>query len=336
MARFAFFSTQPYDRHFFENADTNHEFEFFETRLRPQTVNLAQGFDGVCVFVNDRINAETLQLLAESNVKLVALRCAGFNNVDLREAKNQEIRVMRVPAYSPEAVAEHALALIMTLARKTHKAYNRVRDGNFSLVNLNGFVIHKKTVGVIGTGQIGKAFCRIMTGMGAKVIAYDKYPSEEIKKMGVEYKSMEDVFSQSDIISLHCPLTPETHHIINKDSLALMKDSAMLINTSRGKLVDTASVIDALMNKKLGFLGIDVYEEEEKLFFRDLSEKIIRDDQIARLMIFPNVLITAHQGFFTKESLDQITQTTLKNFDDYMAGNDSDNEVSCELIKDCD
>jgi D-lactate dehydrogenase len=335
MAKFAFFSTRPYDRQFFESFETHHTFEFFETRLRPQTVNLAHGFDGVCVFVNDRINEECLELLSKAEVRLVALRSAGFNNVDLKAAKNHNIRVMRVPAYSPESVAEHALALIMTLARKTHKAYNRVREGNFSLVKLTGFNIFGKTVGVIGTGQIGKAFCRIMVGMGTHVIAHDKYPADEMKELGVVYKSLDEVLQQSDIISLHCPLTPETHHIINKDTLARMKKSAMLINTSRGKLVDTSATIEALKDETLGSLGIDVYEEEEKLFFRDLSEQIIRDDHIQRLMIFPNVLITAHQGFFTKESLDQITATTIKNFDDFIAGNQSVNDVSCELIKDC-
>jgi D-lactate dehydrogenase len=334
MARFAFFSTRPYDREFFENSSP-HQFEFFETRLRAQTVNLAKGFDGACVFVNDRINEETLTLLNESNVRLVALRCAGFNNVDLKAAKKNNIRIMRVPAYSPESVAEHALALIMTLARKTHKAYNRVRDGNFSLVKLTGFNIHGKTIGVIGTGLIGKAFCRIMVGMGTNVVAYDKFPSKDMEALGVKYVSLDEVFTMGDIISLHCPLTPETHHIINKETLSRMKSTAMLINTSRGKLIDTMATIEALKDGKLGSLGIDVYEEEEKLFFRDLSEQIIRDDQIQRLMIFPNVLITAHQGFFTRESLEQITQTTLKNFDDFIAGNKSDNDVTCELIKDC-
>jgi D-lactate dehydrogenase len=335
MAKFAFFSTRPYDSQFFDSVDTEHKFEYFETRLRPQTVNLAQGFDGVCVFVNDRINEETLSLLDKSNVRLVALRSAGFNNVDLKAAKKHNIRIMRVPAYSPESVAEHALALIMTLARKTHKAYNRVREGNFSLVKLTGFNIHGKTIGVIGTGQIGKAFCRIMNGMGTKIIAYDKFPSDEMKELGVNYTTLDEVLSQSDIVSLHCPLTPETHHIINKETLARMKPNALLVNTSRGKLVDTSATIEALKEERLGSLAIDVYEEEEKLFFRDLSEQIIRDDQIQRLMIFPNVLITAHQGFFTKESLDQITLTTIKNFDDFVAGNDSVNDVNCELIKDC-
>jgi len=335
MAKFAFFSTRPYDKQYFENAAPQYDFEFFETRLRPQTVNLASGFDGVCVFVNDRINEETLKLLSEANVKLVALRCAGFNNVDLKAAKKHGVRIMRVPAYSPESVAEHALALIMTLARKTHKAYNRVRDGNFSLVKLTGMNIHGKTVGVVGTGQIGRAFCRIMIGMGTKVVAFDKYEDDEMKKLGVEYRSLEEVLKTGDIVSLHCPLTPETHHMINPKTLAIMKPGAMLVNTSRGKLIDTMATIEALKDEKLGSLGIDVYEEEEKLFFRDLSEQIIRDDQIQRLMIFPNVLITAHQGFFTQESLEQITHTTLKNFDDYLAGNKSKNEVSCELIKDC-
>jgi D-lactate dehydrogenase len=335
MARIAFFSTKTYDRQAFENASDKHHFEFFESRLRASTLKLVKGFDGVCVFVNDRIDAEVLKGLAEENVRLVALRCAGFNNVDLKAANQHKVRIMRVPAYSPEAVAEHAVALMLSLARKIHKAYNRVREGNFSLERLNGFTIHGKTVGSIGTGRIGQAFCRIISGFGARVIAYDKYPSEEMKKLGVEYLEFEQVLEQSDILSLHCPLTPETHHIINATSLKKMKPGAMLINTSRGKLVDTASVIDALREEHLGSLAIDVYEQEEKLFFRDLSEQVIRDDQISRLIIFPNVLITAHQGFFTRESMEQITQTTLKNIDDFLAGNKTENEVSCELIKDC-
>lgn len=335
MSKIAFFSTQPYDREHFEKLTTHHKLEFFETRLGIKTVNLAQGYDGVCVFVNDKIDAQVIDQLKTMNVKLVALRCAGFNNVDLKAARKAGIRVMRVPAYSPEAVAEHAVALIMALARKTHKAYNRVREGNFSLVKLNGFVLHGKTIGVLGTGKIGQAFCRIMQGFGMHILAFDKYPSPEMQAMGVEYVSLEDLLSQSQIVSLHCPLTPETHHIINTQSLAQMKTGAMLINTSRGKLIDTAAVIDALKDQKLGSLGIDVYEQEEKLFFRDLSEQIIRDDQISRLMGFPNVLVTAHQGFFTEESMEEIAHTTLQNFNDFEAGNKSENEVSCELIKDC-
>lgn len=335
MAKIAFFSTQSYDRRFFEGASEEHYFEFFETRLNIKTLDLARGFDGVCVFVNDKLNEEVLKGLSEIGVGLVALRCAGFNNVNLKAAEKYNIRVMRVPAYSPEAVAEHAMALIMTLARKTHKAYNRVRDANFSLERMMGFNIFKKTIGVIGTGKIGQAFCNIALGFGARVIAYDKYPSDAMKEKGVEYVEFDEVLAQSDILSLHCPLMPETHHIINPESLKKMKKGAMLVNTSRGKLVDTASVIASLKDEHLGFLAIDVYEMEEKLFFRDLSDLVIRDDQIAQLMVFPNVLITAHQGFFTQESMDEITRTTLQNFTDYEAGKDSGNEVSCRLLKDC-
>jgi D-lactate dehydrogenase len=335
MAKVAFFSTQSYDRRFFENSSDIHEFEFFETRLNVKTLDLARGFDGVCVFVNDKITEELLKGLSEIGVGLVALRCAGFNNVNLKAAEKYNIRIMRVPAYSPEAVAEHAMALIMTQARRTHKAYNRVREGNFSLERMIGFNIFKKTIGIIGTGKIGQAFCNIALGFGARVIAYDKYPSDAMKEKGIEYMEFDDVLAQSDILSLHCPLTPETHHIINRESLKKMKKGSMLVNTSRGKLVDTASVIESLKDEHLGFLAIDVYEQEEKLFFRDLSDLVIRDDQIAQLMVFPNVLITAHQGFFTKESMEEITRTTIQNIDDFEAKKDSGNEVSCKLLKDC-
>lgn len=335
MAKIAFFSTQPYDRQFFENTAGRHEFEFFETRLRSRTANLASGFDGVCVFVNDKVDEDVLKLLQQLGVRLVALRCAGFNNIDLRAANKYGIRVMRVPAYLPEAVAEHAMALIMTLARKTHKAYNRVREGNFSLTRLNGFTIHGKTIGVIGTGKIGQAFINIVKGFGARVLAYDKYPDDSLKEKGVDYLDFDQVLANSDILSLHCPLTPETHHMINRDTLAKMKPGAMLVNTSRGKLVDTSSVIESLKNEHLGFLAIDVYEEEEKLFFRDLSDLIIRDDQIAQLITFPNVLITAHQGFFTRESMEEITRITLENFDDFETGRSSENEVNCQMLNDC-
>lgn len=335
MAKIAFFSTQTYDRRFFENSSDIHEFEFFETRLNVKTLELAKDFDGVCVFVNDKMNEEIMKGLSEMGVGLVALRCAGFNNVNLKAAEKYNVRVMRVPAYSPEAVAEHAMALTMTLARRTHKAYNRVREGNFSLERLIGFNIHKKTIGVIGTGKIGQAFCNIALGFGARVIAYDKYVSDAMKEKGVEYMEFDQVLAQSDILSLHCPLMPETHHIINRESLKKMKKGAMLVNTSRGKLIDTAAVIESLKDQHLGFLAIDVYEQEEKLFFRDLSDLVIRDDQIAQLMVFPNVLITAHQGFFTKESMEEITRTTLQNINDYVAGKDTDNEVSCKLLKDC-
>lgn len=335
MAKVAFFSTQAYDREFFEDKSDRHQIDFFESRLKRKTVDLTKGYDGVCVFVNDHLDADVLKALADNNVKLVALRSAGFNHVDLKAAEEAGIRVMRVPAYSPEAVAEHAVALILTMARKTHKAYNRVRDGNFSLNKLMGFTLSNRTVGVIGTGQIGRAFCNIMLGFGCRIVAYDKYPSDEMKEKGVEYMEFDQVLEASDILSLHCPLTPETKHLINEDSLRKMKKGAMLVNTGRGKLVNTSAVIDSLKKEHLGSLAIDVYEEEEKLFFRDLSDYVIPDEQIAQLMIFPNVLITAHQGFFTRESMEEIARITMKNFDDFEDGKESDNEVNCELIKDC-
>ena len=335
MAKIAFFSTQPYDRQFFDNKSDRHQIEYFESRLKRRTVDLAKGYDGICAFVNDHLHAEVLQGLADNGVKLVALRSAGFNHVDLKAAEKAGIRVMRVPAYSPEAVAEHAVALILTLARKTHKAYNRVRDGNFSLDKLMGFTVKNRTIGVIGTGQIGRAFCNIMLGFGCRVVAYDKYPSDEMKNKGVEYLELDQVLSESDILSLHCPLTPETHHLMREDTLSKMKKGAMLVNTGRGKLVNTSAVINSLKKEHLGSLAIDVYEEEEKLFFRDLSDYVIPDEQIAQLMIFPNVLITAHQGFFTRESMEEIARITIKNFDDFEDDKKSDNEVNCELIKDC-
>jgi D-lactate dehydrogenase len=268
----------------------------------------------------------------EINVKVLALRCAGFNHVDLEAAHHYGITILRVPAYSPEAVAEHALALILTLNRKIHKAYNRVRDGNFSLERLIGFNIAGKTVGVIGTGSIGCAFIRILDGFGTRIVAFDPFPNETLKSKGVNYLPLDDLLKTSDILSLHCPLTPETFHIINEDSLQKIKPGAMLINTSRGKLIDTDAVIGALKSKQLGYLGIDVYAEEAKLFFKDLSEIIIDDDKIARLMTFPNVLITAHQGFLTREALEQIAQTTLQNLKDYFNGVKSPNEITVSML----
>lgn len=329
--RIGLFSTQSYDRIYFDqaNARAGHEIKYFNSAIHSveEGARLASGFPAICVFVNDKLNEELIGQLAQNGLKLIALRCAGFNNVDLKATANNGIKVVRVPAYSPYAVAEHALALIMTLNRKTHKAYNRVREGNFSLVRLDGFDIYRKTVGVIGTGKIGQAFCRIMLGMGCKVIAYDKYPSEEMSKEGVQYAELDEVFATSDIISLHCPLTEETHHIINRSALKSMKDGVMLINTSRGGLVDTHQVIRALKHGKLGYLGLDVYEQEENLFFRDLSETIIKDDTIARLMSFPNVLITAHQAFFTRNALTQIAEVTLGNISDFESGRSLHNEV---------
>jgi len=310
-----FFSTQPYDKEYFvkHNSEYNFVLEFIEAGLDEKTVELIKDSVAVCVFVNDIVSKKVIKRLAERGVKIIALRCAGFNNVDLQAAKENNIQVCRVPSYSPERVAEHAVAMILTLNRKTHKAYNRVREQNFSLNGLLGFDLHSKTVGVIGTGNIGKAFCKIMLGFGCKVLAYDLIANREVEALGVTYLPFIDVISQSDIISLHSPLNEQTHNIINCDTIKMMKTGVMLINTSRGGLVNTQAVIAGLKTGKLGYVGIDVYEQEEKLFFRDLSSGIIQDDIIFRLMSFPNVLITAHQGFFTKEALTQIATITLRN-----------------------
>jgi len=324
----AVFSTQPYDQAYIEeaNEEAKHEFHYYQPSLTPKTAALAYGFPAICVFVNDQLDRETLSLLAENGLKLIALRCAGFNNVDLQAADDLGIKITRVPAYSPHAVAEHAVALILTLNRKTHKAYNRVRESNFSLVRLEGFDLYQKTVGVIGTGKIGQAFCQIMNGFGCKVLAYDKYPDAFLKE--VEYTDLDRLYRKSDIISLHCPLNPETHHLLDEEAFAKVKEGLMLINTSRGALIDTQAAISALKHKKLGYLGIDVYEQEEELFFKDLSETIITDDLIARLMSFPNVLITAHQAFFTRNALTQIAETTVGNISAFEAEKELLNEVS--------
>jgi D-lactate dehydrogenase len=318
--KIAFFSTKSYDREFFNHYVSTHEIIYFEARLGSQTVNLTAGCDAVCVFVNDRLNANIIGELKKNGVKLIALRCAGFNNVDLEAARANDIKVVRVPAYSPHAVAEHAVALILTLNRKTHKAYNRVREGNFSLERLTGFDLYGKTVGVIGTGKIGQAFCDIMLGFGCTVLAFDLMQDKELAAKGVEYLPLIDVLQHSDIISMHCPLNEQTKHIISKQTIDMMKEGVMLINTSRGGLINTADIIESLKTGKIGYLGLDVYEQEEKLFFKDLSENVIQDDMILRLISFPNVLITSHQGFFTEEALTQIAQTTLGNIDAFEAG----------------
>ena len=312
--KIAFFSAKPYDKIFFDRYN-NYGFtiEYYETHLGPHIVNVIEDAYAVCVFVNDKLNAQVIEQLATKGVKLIALRCAGFNNVDITAAKEQGIKVCRVPAYSPEAVAEHAVAMLLTLNRKTHKAYNRVREQNFALNGLLGFNLHGKTVGVIGTGKIGKAFCKIMLGFGCTVIAYDLYKNEELQAAGVTYTTQDQLLKQSDIVSLHCPLTEDNHYLINKEALATMKPGVTLINTSRGGLICTADIIEALKSRQVGYLGIDVYEQEEKLFFRDLSGDIIQDDTIQRLMSFPNVLVTAHQAFFTDEALSQIAQVTLSS-----------------------
>lgn len=325
----AFFSTHSYDKEYFDRFNNKdvHQITYFEAPLNKNTANLVNGFNAICTFVNDKLDAETIEKIYANGVKLIVLRCAGFNNVDIKAAAQKNIKVLRVPAYSPQAVAEHAVALILTLNRKTHKAYNRIRESNFSLEKLVGFNLYGKTIGVVGTGQIGVMFCNIMKGFGCHIIAYDIYESDELEEKGIVYKSFQELLKESDIISLHCPLTPETMHLIDKTAIGQMKNGVMLINTSRGAVINTPDVIEALANEKIGYLGIDVYEQEGNLFFRDLSESIIRDDVITRLLTFPNVLITSHQGFFTKEALEEITVTTLQNLSDFESGIKSKNEV---------
>lgn len=308
-----FFSAKPYDKIFFDRFNQTHgfEIEYHETHLGPHIVNIIKDAKAVCVFVNDKLTAEVIEILAQKGVQIIALRCAGFNNVDLEAAKKFNISVCRVPAYSPEAVAEHSVAMLLTINRKTHKAYNRVREQNFSLNGLLGYNLSGKTVGVIGTGKIGKAFIQIMLGFGCHILAYDVFPDTRLSEKGVNYVSMEELLQKSAIISLHCPLTKENHYLINKETLGLMKPGVTLINTSRGGLLNTSDVIEALKTRQVGALCIDVYEQEENLFFRDLSSNIIDDDKIQRLMSFSNVLITAHQAFFTEEALSEIAQVTL-------------------------
>lgn len=311
--KIVFFSAQPYDKAFFTQFNQfQHELIFIDIPLSEQTADLAAGATAVCVFVNDKVTAGVIQKLAARTTKIIALRCAGFNNVDLEAAKAVGMKVCRVPAYSPEAVAEHAVAMLLTLNRKTHKAYNRVREQNFSLQGLLGYNLYGKKVGVIGTGNIGKAFCKIMLGFGCKVVAFDLIANKEMESEGVVYQPLMEVL-KADIISLHCPLNEQTKHLINKETMAYMKPGAVLINTSRGGLINTRDAIKALKSGQISALGIDVYEQEEKLFFRNLSEDIIQDDEIQRLMSFPNVLITAHQAFFTQEAMEQIATTTLNN-----------------------
>lgn len=289
------------------------EVKFFESNLNEETAALAGGFDAVCVFVNDVVNAEVVHRLADCGVKTIALRCAGFNNVDLGAAKKMGMTVCRVPAYSPYAVAEHAMGLILSLNRKYHRAHNRVREGNFSLDGLLGFDVHGKTVGVIGTGKIGRIFIDVVSGFGVKILAFDTFPNDSVREGGAEYVSLEDLYRRSDIISLHCPLTHDTYHMIDDEAVGLMKPGVMLINTSRGPLIDSAAVIAGLKSGKIGYVGLDVYEEEGYLFFEDLSEKVIQDDTFVRLETFPNVLITAHQAFFTAEAVENIRRTTYEN-----------------------
>ena len=331
----AIFGTKDYDREFLSQANVphGHTLECFDAHLGAATAGLAKGFDAVCAFVNDELGAPCLAELAKLGIHTVALRCAGFNNVDLDAAAAHGITVVRVPKYSPEGVAEHAVALILALNRKIYRSYNRVREGNFSLEGLLGFNLHGKTVGVIGTGNIGEAFCTIMQGFGCTVIAADPHPNEGCIRRGVEYTELDTLLTRADIISLHCPLTPDTHHLIDEHAIAKMKSGVMLINTSRGALVDTVAVIAALKTMKIGYLGLDVYEEEGDMFFEDLSGKIITDDVFSRLLTFPNVLITGHQGFFSVEALASIAATTLQNLSDVEQGKACENQVSAEQLR---
>ncbi|BDU51308.1 2-hydroxyacid dehydrogenase [Haliovirga abyssi] len=330
--KIAFFDTKQYDENFFNNANKKYGFKlkYFKPHLSEDTVALSKGYDVVCVFVNDDINKNVINKLKENGVKLIALRCAGYNNVDLEAAKGK-IKVVRVPSYSPYAVAEHTVALIMTLNRKIHKSYLRVREGNFTLNGLMGFDMHKKTAGIIGTGKIAKIVIKILNGFGMDVLAYDKYPDKKAEKeLGFRYVTLKELYCKSDIISLHCPLTTETKYIINEESISNMKDGVMIINTGRGKLIDTKSIIKGLKTKKISAAGLDVYEEEDEYFFEDMSGEIITDDLLARLLTFNNVIVTSHQAFFTKEALYNITETTLGNIDSFFKGKIIENEIEYE------
>ncbi|QDV69375.1 D-lactate dehydrogenase [Rosistilla carotiformis] len=328
--RIALFAAKPYDRQFFDqaNQDGEHEILYIEARLSPQTVQLAEGFPAVCVFVNDVVDAEVLRRLQAGGTSVVALRSAGFNNVDIQTADALGIHVVRVPAYSPHSVAEHAVAMILALNRQIPRAYNRVHDCNFSLEGLLGFDLNGKTFGLVGTGEIGRVLAKIMSGFGCQVLAFDPFPDPQwADTAGVQYVEFDALLEQSDVISLHCPLTPETHHMIDSKALGKMKTGVMLINTSRGAIIETQAVIDALKSSKLGSLGIDVYEEEDKLFFENLSGQVIQDDVFMRLLTFPNVLITGHQAFFTKEALQQIASTTLQNISDIAQSGSCKNQL---------
>ena len=333
--KIAFFDAKPYDLHAFEKygAERGMEFAFYDTKLNINTAALAAGCDAVCVFVNDVLDAPVIDRLCELGVKLVALRCAGYNNVDLEHAFGR-LHVVHVPAYSPYAVAEHAIALLLTSIRRIHKAYNRTKDFNFSLSGLTGFDLHGKTVGVVGTGRIGRVFIDICRGFGMNVIAYDKFPAEN---SGIEYVSLGELFERSDIISLHCPLTEETHHLIDSAAIERLKKGAVIINTSRGALIDAEALLEGIKSRKVGAACLDVYEEESDVFFRDFSGHIMSDDVLARLISMPNVIVTSHQAFLTEEALDNIAETTVNNIASFFGEGLCDNELCyrCGRIETC-
>ena len=332
--RLAVYSTQPHDRRFLDaaNAAGRCELIYLEPRLDALTAPAAAGAQAVCLFVNDRADAAALEVLARQGVRLIALRCAGFNNVDLQAARRLGIAVARVPEYSPYAVAEHTVAIILTLNRKIHRAYARVREGNFALDGLLGFDLHGRTVGVVGTGKIGEQVARIMAGFGCRVLAFDPQPNPACVAAGARYVTLPELLAASDVVTLHCPLTPQTHHLIDARAIAIMRPGAMLVNTSRGGVIDTPAVIEALKSGALGSLGLDVYEEEGDLFFRNLSDQVIRDDVFARLLTFPNVVITGHQAFFTEDALRAIAETTLRNVEQFEATGRPVHPVSVEKL----
>jgi D-lactate dehydrogenase len=333
--RIVVFSARAYDRRFLEAANETHghDLTFLDARLEEVTAPLAEGYEAVCPFVNDRVDEPTIRQLAAGGTELLTLRSAGFNHVDLEAAEAHGITVARVPAYSPYAVAEHTVALMLAVERKIHRASNRVRDGNFSLDGLLGFDLRNKRVGIIGTGKIGQIVARIMRGFGCSIRAYDPVPNDDVRDLGVRYVDLDTMFAECDVITLHCPLTPETYHLIDDEALRKVKPGVMIVNTSRGALVDTPAVIEALKDGRIGHLALDVYEEEGDLFFEDLSDRVIQDDVFSRLLTFPNVLITAHQAFFTEEALRNIAETTLGNATAFAAGRPSGNEVRSAAVR---
>ncbi len=342
--KIAFFDSKKYDIKIFEqhNQKYKYEIKFFEPKLTPDSVALADGYDVVCVFVNDVVDKYVIGKLYEYGVKMIALRCAGYNNVDFNEAKDK-MKIVRVPAYSPYAVAEHTVALMLTLNRKTHKAYLRTRDANFTLSGLTGFDMYNKTAGIIGTGKIAQILIRILKGFGMKILAYDPYPNENASKgLGFEYTDLDTLYKNSNVISLHCPLTKETKYIINSESISKMKNGVMIINTGRGALINTEDLIEGLKSHKIGYAGLDVYEEESEYFFEDYSDTIISDDTLARLLTFNNVLITSHQAFLTEEALNNIASTTLENIKEFDDNRKLTNEIcyicqnsSCSIEEKC-
>jgi len=332
--RVAFFSTHAFDRRFFDGANlaAGHDLHYLEARLTPATSALARGCPAVCAFVNDQLDGAVLAALAAGGTRLIALRSAGFNHVDLAAARELALTVARVPAYSPHAVAEHTIALILSLNRKTHRAYARVREGNFALDGLLGFDLCGRTAGVVGTGKIGSVVARILLGFGCRVLAYDVAPDRACRDMGVEYVGLDDLWRQADILTLHAPLTPQTRHLVDATAIARMKPGVMIVNTSRGALVDTKALIGGLKSGHVGLVGLDVYEEEEGLFFQDLSSHVIQDDVFARLLTFPNVVVTAHQAFFTSDALRAISETSLANVSAFERGQRSGNELVADGV----